>query len=546
MDLPTDATPLLSGSVQHGAHPPQPVDGRPKSFRARLKRFLRDPNVLNAAVSILIGFIIAHIPPPEGLTRTAMQLLGVFVSVILTLLCTEITISIVVLNGLLVLILADSFMCTTEDGKVIECRLCDTEDRIGGGTHISYKCDGRQGSLKVALSGFSMPLSFLVLAAFHIGHAVDATGLGRRVSLLLVKYMGGSLLGLGYALTASELLLGPFIPSNTARGGGILMPITMSLAQVLGSTPSENPETGSFLVLCGNHANFIASSMFVTGTVGNPLIVGQAAAVFNLEFGFVRWFVGAVVPGLVVAALIPLILSKFVRTSYNACAVRSLAKQELSRMGPLSSKEIQVLSVLILCLALWVSGSSLDMPEAYVALLGISLLLMMGTISWNEVIENSKAWDSYFWLSGMVLIADQISKLGLARWFGNFCVGFLESAHLSPLTSTISISTIYFLSMLMFSSLTGHIVALVSPLMEAGKQLGCHSRILTACLAYFSSLAGSLTNYSSGSSAIYFGQGFVDRKTWFLVGGGVGLVHLGVYFTVGMFWWTILGWGASA
>ena len=34
--------------------------------------------------------------------------------------------------------------------------------------------------------------------------------------------------GLGYALCCAELILGPVVPSNTARGGGILAPIVDS------------------------------------------------------------------------------------------------------------------------------------------------------------------------------------------------------------------------------------------------------------------------------------------------------------------------------
>ena len=48
-------------------------------------------------------------------------------------------------------------------------------------------------------------------------------------------------MGLGYALCASELLLGPVVPSNTARGGGIMAPIVGSLARALGSEPDKEP-----------------------------------------------------------------------------------------------------------------------------------------------------------------------------------------------------------------------------------------------------------------------------------------------------------------
>lgn len=62
-----------------------------------------------------------------------------------------------------------------------------------------------------------------------------------------------------------ELILAPFVPSNTARGGGIVLPVVQSIATTLGSTPDSNPEIGTFLILVGNHANLLSASMYLTG-----------------------------------------------------------------------------------------------------------------------------------------------------------------------------------------------------------------------------------------------------------------------------------------
>ncbi len=49
--------------------------------------------------------------------------------------------------------------------------------------------------------------------------------------------MGKSSLGLSYGLTLTDLMLAPFIPSNTVRGGGIIFPIINSLTGGCDSTP---------------------------------------------------------------------------------------------------------------------------------------------------------------------------------------------------------------------------------------------------------------------------------------------------------------------
>jgi DASS family divalent anion:Na+ symporter len=62
-----------------------------------------------------------------------------------------------------------------------------------------------------------------------------------------------------------ELLIAPFVPSNTARGGGIILPVVQSIAHTLGSTPRHNPDMGGFLMLVGSHANILSASMYLTG-----------------------------------------------------------------------------------------------------------------------------------------------------------------------------------------------------------------------------------------------------------------------------------------
>lgn len=67
----------------------------------------------------------------------------------------------------------------------------------------------------------------------------DKTRFGRRLALILVKYLGRRSLTLGYAITFADLLLAPFTPSNTARSGGTIYPIIANLPPLYGSKPND-------------------------------------------------------------------------------------------------------------------------------------------------------------------------------------------------------------------------------------------------------------------------------------------------------------------
>ena len=72
-------------------------------------------------------------------------------------------------------------------------------------------------ALTWALSGFSNTTVWLIFGAFMFALGYEKTGLGRRISLLLVKKMGRRTLTLGYAVAVADTMLAPFTPSNTAR-----------------------------------------------------------------------------------------------------------------------------------------------------------------------------------------------------------------------------------------------------------------------------------------------------------------------------------------
>ncbi|KAJ2889100.1 hypothetical protein FB639_000151 [Coemansia asiatica] len=410
------------------------------------------------------------------------------------LLTADYAMSVVLAVALLTLTLTQSFMCTTSDGRRIECDRCRTVYRGKSGHWHEYKCDPIGGSFDVAVSGFSNKVAWLVFTAFHIGKAVEKTGFGRRVSLALVQTMGKSAVGIGYAICVAEILLAPFIPSNTARGGGIIYPIVESVIESLGVDPQmgEDP-LGGFLSIVASHANLLSSSLFVTGMAGNPIVASKAASIFGIEFGFSEWFID------------PLSISLI----WNE---KSKDKAETSAQ---SLQEIAYMAIVV-------------------------LVLVNDVLTWDDIIKNHKAWDTFFWLASFIVLAEQLSELGITEWIGNSLSKSLHNS--SPLSSTLTLALVYFFSMYLFSSISSHVVAFVGPFFAAGHVLGCPPKLLAILMALFSSMAGVLTPFSTGSVAIYASQGYISQPKWFIIGLLTSVVIFSVILSVGLLWWKILGW----
>jgi DASS family divalent anion:Na+ symporter len=357
-----------------------------------------------------------------------------------------------------------------------------------------------------------------------------------------MRYLGKNMLTLGYSIFLSELLLAPFIPSNTARGGGIVLPIVMSLVNTLHSTPSENQKVGQFLILCGSHANLLISSLFITGAAPNPIVVGTALKILNIQITFSSWTLGAIVPVVTCLILLPLFFHSIYKPEYDGRVVCEEAEKQLLVLGPMSSNEIKLCIVLGISLILWITGDYTEIPETFVAFLAMVALLILNVLSWTEISSNAIAWDTFYWLSGMLVLAEQLSKLGVSAYIGSHVALLITNITLDTLFATILLSFFYFISMILFSSITGHAIALVGPFLSAGKHLGLAPWLSAILIGFFSSLSACFTHFSTGTVVLYYSQGYFTQQRWWMIGGAVATLYLTIYFTVGLLWLKSLGY----
>ena len=393
-----------------------------------------------------------------------------------------------------------------------------------------------------ALSGYGNSTVWLVIAAFLIAGSVLKTGFGPRIALILVRKFGKSTLGLGYAITGAELILGPVVPSNTARGGGILAPIPRSLSEALESFPEDKPErAGEYLTTLGAHANLITAAMFLTGMAANPVLAETARSVFDVEFTWGMWALGAVLPGLVGLALLPPFIKLLTKpTLTDSAAAQRKAESELKKMGPWTTKEKIMGIIFILLLLLWSTKAIHGMNTMLIAWIGVSILLITKTQDWNDIARNSNAWGTLVWLGGLLTMANMLKNFGMVDWFANEMQ--LLVSGLDGLTVVIVLALIYFNSMYLFSMLTAHIFALAAAFFIVALGAGAPVLLTIALMAYFSNLCACTTNYSTGPVVIYFGLGYVKPNRWFSIGFLVSLFHLSIWLTVGLGWWKLLGW----
>jgi anion transporter len=415
--------------------------------------------------------------------------------------------------------------------------------------------DTSKGAVADALGSLSNPLIWLIVVAILISLGLKKTGLGRRLGMMFIAALGKRTIGIGYGLAFCELLLAPVTPSNTARGGGIIHPIMKSIANAFDSDPAKSTEkkVGTYLALVNYHANPITSAMFLTATAPNPLVQNFVATATNgaVHLTWTSWAVAMLVPGVCALFLMPLVIYLIsppdIKKTPDAV---TFARGELQQMGPLAPKEIIMLLTFVMLLLLWANvpamifGPAFTLDPTAVAMIGLFTMLITGTITWQDALGEKSAWDTLIWFGALVMMAEQLNKLGVIAWFSDGMKVAIASSGMGWEMIAAVLVLVFTLTHYIFASTTAHISAMMLAFLTVGVALipGEYQGYFILMMVAASGIMMTLTHYATGTSPIIFGSGYVSMGRWWGVGLVMCLVELLVFAVIGGLWWKVLGY----
>ncbi|MQA28234.1 MAG: DASS family sodium-coupled anion symporter [Luteitalea sp.] len=377
-----------------------------------------------------------------------------------------------------------------------------------------------------ALTGFATPSVWLVLAAMITARVLRDTGLARRIALLFVRRFGGSSLGVAYSLVMTDLTLASGIPSMTARGASIILPITRNIAELYDSRPGlTSKRLGEFLMVAIYQGSVVACAMFLTGQASNVLAVGLAAKFAQVDISWTSWLLAGIVPGLVSAAIVPYgvyrMLTPNIRQTPGAAAY---ARQQLTAMGPISRSERLVLGVMCGVVLLWMSSQWSGLDVTVVAFAGLAVLLVTDVLQWDQALAERNAWDVFVWYGGLLTLGDALNRSGsttaFATWVGAWFTGW---PWMAVLLATV---VVYFYAHYAFASITAHMVAMFPPFAVMLTGLGTPPGLAVYALACMANLTAGLTHYGTTTAPIVFAEGYVSQRDWWRVGFVMSVINI--------------------
>ncbi|KAA6405956.1 anion permease [Candidatus Tokpelaia sp.] len=481
---------------------------------------LKNSNLWKSLAPFIVMGLIFLLPAPEGMPPQAWRYFAVFLGMVTGMILEPIPATAISFIAVTICIIgADYLLFNAQE-------LADPA--FGSGKE----------ALKWGLAGFSNTTVWLVFGAFIFALGYEVTGLGRRLALILVKFMGRRTLTLGYAIMIIDVLLAPFTPSNTARTGGIIFPIIKNLPSLFRSFPNDpsSRRIGGYLMWMMVVGTSLSSSMFMTGAAPNTLGVEFVNKIAGVQISWLHWFLAFLPAGLILLVITPWLAYIFYKPEVTHSAeVSGWAGGELKKLGGLTHKEIILICLVLLSLCLWIFGTHI-INATVVCLLAVSLMLALRIVPWKDITGYSSAWNTLISLATLVTMANGLTRSGFIDWFSG-----AMSAHLAGLSASATIIIlvlVFYFAHYLFASLSAHTATMLPVILAIGKGMpGVPMGQLSLLLLFSIGLMGCLTPYATGPGIVIYGSGYIKSRDFWRLGAIFGVIFISILLLVG---WPIL------
>lgn len=345
-----------------------------------LKGNIPPKKIIGFTVGLILALVIAFlIPPPEGLTKTSMLALGIFVWAI----CQWIagTFSFFITGMTMTLLFA------------------------------ATKC----APFSKVYSGFSGTTWWFMVGAMGMSAALAKSGLMKRIAYNIMKLFNPSFRGQAAGLMTVGAVVTPLIPSITAKT--IMgMPIAKGVAtEMLYENKSKEMHglwLASFIGLTITSYMFVNSNFFCYFAYGLLPEEVQATMVWG------KWVVATLLWGAIVLGLSLLAITLFYKPKAGKekkTITKEFVNNELEKMGPLSKDEKLIAVVFVLAVLMWATENLHGLSGHFVAIGALIFFLMTGKLTVPDL-KTGIPWDMLMMSGSLMGLGSVLAEVGLTDY----------------------------------------------------------------------------------------------------------------------------------
>ncbi|WP_018296520.1 DASS family sodium-coupled anion symporter [Corynebacterium lubricantis] len=320
---------------------------------------------------------------------------------------------------------------------------------------------GTGKALGVAMEGFSTSSVALVFAALVLAASMQATGLHKRIALVVLMFAGEKTSNIVIGAIVISTILAFFVPSATARAGAVV-PILLGMVAAFGL--ATNSKLSALLIITAAQAVSICHIGIKTAAAQNLVAVGFIEEQMGQTVSWGQWFLWAAPWSLLMSIALFFIMRAAIKPETESIeGGRELIKKQIEELGPMTSAEIRLAVIAVVLLGFWATEGTLhDISSAVSTIIAVGFMLVpkIGVIDWRTA-QQKVDWGTLVVFAVGISLGTFLLDTGAATWLSEQTSGALGLSGM-PIVATIAIVSLFnILIHLGFASATSLASALI-------------------------------------------------------------------------------------
>ena len=383
--------------------------------------------------------------------------------------------------------------------------------------------------VRMALASFADPIIFVFIGSFILAEAMFVHGVDRRIAYTALswKFVGASAPRILITFGAVSTVLSMWM-SNTATTA-MMFPIGLSIVAHLARTGMGGArQFAMVMMLITSFGASIGGMATPVGTPPNLIGIGMLERISGVDITFFQWMLIGVPAAALMFGFIA-VQFHFAGARHVVVAAESTAivREELTKLGPLTHGQRNVLLAFGITVILWIAPGlfaiagvdaspfarayTQSVPESIAAMAGALLLFLLPvdwkrrqfTITWDQALKID--WGIVLLFGGGLAMGELAFSTGLAEAMGKGITAWL------PSQSTVALTMLFTGAAIVLSEATSNTAAanMIVPIAIAVAQAAGVRPIEPALGATLGASMGFMMPVSTPPNAIVYSSGFV-------------------------------------
>ncbi len=485
------------------------------------------PSWLGAHWGLLLAIaallVVALLPTPEGLPIAGQRMLAIlaFAVIIWMTEALDYAVSAVVIAALMAILLG--FSPNPANPKVLL---------------------GTSAGLGLAFSGFANTALALVASALFLAAAMSATGLDKRIALVILSRVGAETRNVVIGSILVGFVIAFLVPSTTARVA-CLVPITLGIIAAFGV--SRKGAFASMLMITTVQTASIWNVGIKTAAAQNMVAIGFIEKAFGRAITWLEWFVAAAPFSVLMSIALYFVMTRMMPPEVKEVPGGATAiRKSLAELGPMKTSEKKLLAISLTLLAFWATEGVLhrfDTSTTTITAVALMFLPGIGIMTWKEA-QPKIPWGTIVLFGIGISLGTALLQTKGAVWLADIVVlefGLKNATALFILGVMTLFLVVIHLGFASATALAAAMIPIVIAVLQGVATPGINIVGMTMVLQFVVSF-GFILVVNAPQNMVAYGTETFDAKDFVRTGLVLTLIAIALVMLLGATYWKWMGY----